>query len=190
MTIPDRFPVELAGTRVRLREVSGEDALAALGFAADPEFFRYLPFEPVPDAPAEAEFLGRLTTEAAAKPRRQYHLGIVWSATDQLVGMGRLGISEPEHLVGDIGYGVRRDHQGRGIATESAALLLDFGFRDLGLHRIFAYHHPDNLASQRVLGKLGMQREGRLRENLLAHGTWRDSIVWAILDREWTKFQP
>jgi RimJ/RimL family protein N-acetyltransferase len=58
------------------------------------------------------------------------------------------------------------------------------------LHRVFAYHHPDNLASQRVLEKLGMQREGRLRENLLAHGTWRDSVVWAILDREWTQVRP
>jgi ribosomal-protein-alanine N-acetyltransferase len=187
VTIPDSFPVELTGDRVRLREVGTDDAVAALGFAADPEFFRYLPFEPVRDEASEAEFLARLAAEARATPRRQYHVGIVWSATGQLVGMARLGISEPEHLVGDIGYGVRRDRQRRGIATEAAALLLDFGFGELGLHRVFAYHHPDNRASQRVLEKLGMQCEGRLRENLLAHGTWRDSVVWAILDREWTQ---
>jgi RimJ/RimL family protein N-acetyltransferase len=190
VTTPDRFPVGLAGKRVRLREVSADDAVTALGFAGDPEFFRYLPFEAVPDEAAEAKFLARLAAEARAKPRRQYHLGIVWSATHRLDGMARLGINEPNPLVGDIGYGVRRDHQARGIATEAAALLLDFGFRDLGLHRVFAYHHPDNLASERVLEKLGMRREGRLRENLLAHGTWRDSVVWAILDREWTELHP
>jgi RimJ/RimL family protein N-acetyltransferase len=189
VTIVDHFPVELAGGRVRLREIGRDDALVALGFAGDPEFFRYLPFEPVPDEAAEAEFLARLAAEARAKPRRQYHLGIVWSDSDQLVGMARLGVTEPEHLVGDIGYGVRSDHQRKGIATEAAGLLVDFGFRGLGLHRVFAYHHPDNLASRRVLEKLGMKREGRLRENLLAHGTWRDSIVWAILDREWTQLQ-
>jgi hypothetical protein len=52
----------------------------ALGFAVDPGFFCYLPFEAVPDAPAEADFLARLAAEAHAKPRSQYHLGIVWSA--------------------------------------------------------------------------------------------------------------
>jgi ribosomal-protein-alanine N-acetyltransferase len=187
VTIRDRYPVELVGEGVRLREVSSEDAAAALAFAADPEYFLYLPFEPITDEAAESLFLAGLAAQAIEQPRRQYHLGIVWTATNELIGMARLGISEPEHLVGDIGYGVRRDRNGEGIATEAAGLLLDLGFADLGLHRIFAYHHPANVGSQRVLEKLGMQREGRLRENLLAHGAWRDSVVWGILDREWNQ---
>jgi [ribosomal protein S5]-alanine N-acetyltransferase len=189
VTIRDRYPVDLVGERVHLREVSSQDAAAALGFAGDPEYFRYLPFEPITDEPKEAAFLAGLAAQAIEHPRRQYHLGIVWTETDELIGMARLGISEPEHLVGDIGYGVRRDRTGEGIATEAAGLLLDLGFGDLGLHRIFAYHHPANVGSQRVLDKLGMQREGRLRENLLAHGAWTDSVVWAILDREWNELR-
>jgi RimJ/RimL family protein N-acetyltransferase len=185
MVIPDCFPVELIGRRVRLREISRDDAAAALAWAADPEFFRYLPYEPIIDEAAEAAFLEDLAAQAIEHPRRQYHLGIVWTATDEVIGMARLGIDAPEHRVGDIGYGVRRDRNGEGFATEAAALLVDFGFHELGLHRIFAYHHPDNLASRRVLEKLGMQQEGRLRENLLAHGAWRDSLVWGILDHEW-----
>jgi ribosomal-protein-alanine N-acetyltransferase len=190
MPIPDRFPVELGGKRIRLREVSADDAAASLVWAADPEFFRYLPFEPITDEVAEAAFLAGLSVQAHEQPRRQYHLGIVWTATEELIGMARLGINEPDHLVGDIGYGLRRDRQAQGLATEAACLLLEFGFADLGLHRIFAYHHPDNLASRRVLEKLGMQLEGRLRENMLAHGVWRDSLVWGILEREWNQLPP
>jgi ribosomal-protein-alanine N-acetyltransferase len=187
VVIPDRFPVELEGTRIRLREVGPADAVEALAWAGDPDFFRFLPFEPIVDTASEAAFLGDLAAQARARPRRQYHLGIVWRATEELVGMARLGINEPDHGVGDIGYGLRRDRQGLGIATEAAGLLLELGFNTLGLHRIFAYCHPDNFASRRVLEKLAMREEGRLRENMLAHGTWRDSLVYAILDREWNQ---
>jgi [ribosomal protein S5]-alanine N-acetyltransferase len=124
-------------------------------------------------------------TEAHEQPRVQYQLGIVWHETDELVGSARLGISSPTHRSGDIGYGVRRDLWGRGIATEAAALLLGFGFGPLGLHRIFAVHHPDNVASGRVLQKLGMRFEGRHRDHMYAHGTWRDSLAYAILEDEW-----
>ena len=117
----------------------------------------------------------------------QYQLGIVWHETGELVGGARLGISSPVHRAGDIGYGVRRDLWGRGIASEAAALLVDFGFRTLGLHRISAVHHPDNVASGRVLQKIGMRFEGRLRDHMYmpAQGKWRDSLAYAILEDEW-----
>lgn len=183
---PDLSPVSLTGESIALREVdSVKDARAALAWASDVEFFKYLPHEAVSTEAEEETFLRHLQAEALARPRREYHLGIVRRHSDQLIGMARLGISSPEHGGADIGYGVPPDLWGRGIATEAAALLLAFGFEQLGLHRIFAYHHPDNIASGRVLQKLGMQREGRLRHNMLAHGVWRDSIAYAVLEDEW-----
>lgn len=182
---PDVYPVFLSGPRIDMREVSPEDATAALAWASDPEFFRYLPHEVVTSEAEEVAFLEGLRDQAFARPRLQYHLGIVLRERDELIGTGRLGISAPEAAGGDIGYGLRRDCWNRGLATEAARLLVEFGFSVLGLHRIFAYHHPDNVASGRVLAKLGMQHEGRLRENMRSHGAWRDSMVWAILEQEW-----
>ena len=66
-------------------------------------------------------------------------------------------------------------------------LLVDFGFRTLGLHRISAVHHPDNVASGRVLQKIGMRFEGRHRDHMYARGTWRDSMAYAILEDEWIR---
>jgi ribosomal-protein-alanine N-acetyltransferase len=57
----------------------------------------------------------------------------------------------------------------------------------LNRYRIFATCFYENRASERVLQKCGMSLEGRLRENLLMRGEWRDSLVYAILDHEWTK---
>lgn len=185
MAFPEIYPVALEGVRIRLREVGPDDAAAALAWATDPQFFRYMAYTPVADQREEEEFLRGAEAQARARPRRQYHLGIVWSASDELIGMARLGVASAEQREGDMGYGIRLDRAGQGIATEAAALLLRFGFDTLGLHRIVAYHHPDNAASQRVLEKLGMQREGLLRENVFEHGTWRDSVVRSILEHEW-----
>jgi [ribosomal protein S5]-alanine N-acetyltransferase len=180
------FPVRLDGPRIHLREVGTDDTAAAWRWASDPEFFRHMAVAPVASEADERELLAQVQVLAAEQPRRHYHLGIVWNDTDDLVGLARLSVSEPEHRGGDIGYGLRRDRWGEGIATEAARLLVDFGFSVLRLHRIFAYHHPDNVASGRVLTKIGMQREGQLRENVLCHdGTWRDSVVYAVLDRDW-----
>lgn len=170
---------------MRLREVGPEDAAAAMAWGADPEFFRYMAYVPVADQAAEEEFLRGIQAQARARPRLQYHVGVVWIATDELIGMVRLGITSAEHREGDLGYGVRLDRAGQGITTEAARLLLRFGFETLGLHRVFAYHHPDNHASERVMQKLGMQREGMLRENMFEHGRWRDSVVHSILEDEW-----
>ena len=156
-----------------------------MAWAADPEFFRYLAYEPVVSQAAEEEFLGGVQAQARARPRLQYHVGVVWLASDELIGMVRLGITSAPHREGDLGYGLRLDRAGQGITTEAARLLLHFGFESLRLHRIFAYHHPDNRASERVMQKLGMQREGRLRENVFEHGGWRDSVVHSLLEHEW-----
>jgi RimJ/RimL family protein N-acetyltransferase len=183
---PDLHPVTLIGDRVILREVHPEqDSAAAFVFGSDPKFFRYLPHEPVTTQEEERTFLSRVSDAARARPRREYHLGILSKETDEFIGMTRLTISAPSHRGGDIGYGIRPDQWGQGLATEAASVIVGFGFDQLGLHRISAVHHPENLASGRVLQKVGMRREGRLRENLLAHGAWRDSIAYAILDREW-----
>jgi RimJ/RimL family protein N-acetyltransferase len=181
------YPVRLEGRRIHLREVGPDDSAAAWRWASDPEFFRHMAVAPVASEADERELLAQVQVLAAERPRQHYHLGIVWTKTDDLIGLTRLSISEPAHRAGDIGYGLRRDRWGEGIATEAATLVVDFGFSVLGLHRIFAYHHPENLASGRVLTKIGMRREGQLRENVLCHdGSWRDSVVYAVLDRERT----
>jgi RimJ/RimL family protein N-acetyltransferase len=46
---------------------------------------------------------------------------------------------------------------------------------------------PENIGSRRVLEKIGMRLEGHLRENVRMRGNWRDSLVYAILEKEWKK---
>ena len=86
---------------------------------------------------------------------------------------------------GEIWYLVEPESWGKGIATEAAKHLLDFGFGELGLHRIWATCLPENPASARVLEKVGMRKEGFLVGNLKIHGVWKSSFLYATLAEEW-----
>ena len=68
--------------------------------------------------------------------------------------------------------------------TEAVECVVDFGFSQIGLHKIVATCGFDNIASARVREKNGMQREGYLRKDKYVRGKWRDSLLYAILEPE------
>jgi RimJ/RimL family protein N-acetyltransferase len=86
---------------------------------------------------------------------------------------------------GEIWYLVDPARWGKGIATAATNELLALGFGELELHRIWATCLPDNPASERVLQKVGMRKEGFLLQNLKIHGVWKDSSLYAMLSNEW-----
>ena len=85
----------------------------------------------------------------------------------------------------EIGWAIHSDLWGKGIATEAARRVLEFAFVELRSHRIVAFSYAQNVASTRVMEKLGMQRDGCLRETRSWQGGWADEAVFSILEREW-----
>src|SRR3982750_3610086 len=84
---------------------------------------------------------------------------IVERESAKLVGAISLMIKR-EHRRAELGYWIALDCWNLGYATEASARIIDFGFEELGLHRIEARHFIRNPASGRVMQKLGMQQEG------------------------------
>ena len=176
--------LSLQTRRLELREFAPDDAAAIQEYAGDVDVVRFLDWGP--NAPEDtAQFLARARAARDAVPRAAYHLGIVLRAGGALIGGCRIEIRSAENENGDLGYVLGRRHWGRGYATEAVQSLLDFGFRRLELHRIWATCDVDNHASARVLEKVGMRREGRLRQIARRHGEWRDSYLYALLGPEW-----
>jgi RimJ/RimL family protein N-acetyltransferase len=106
-------------------------------------------------------------------------------ATGAMIGGCILHWTSREHRGGEIGFIFHPDHHGHGYATEAARPLLEFGFATVGLHRIVGRLDARNLASARVLEKLGMRREAVLIENEFIKGEWQSELDYAILAREW-----
>ena len=88
---------------------------------------------------------------------------------------------------GEIGFIFHPDHQGHGYATEAARALLAHAFDAYGLHRVYGRLEPRNVASARVLEKLGMRREALLIENEWVKGEWQSEAIYALLAREWAE---
>ncbi|MNC25878.1 hypothetical protein D3C75_739860 [compost metagenome] len=61
---------------------------------------------------------------------------------------------------------------------------MQFGFQELGLHRIYATCRPENTGSWMVMEKIGMNREGHLREHFSKEGKWQDSYLYSVLRHE------
>ena len=98
----------------------------------------------------------------------------------ELVGAVGLTLTMAHHR-GELGYWIGRDYWNRGYATEASRAVIDFGFSVLGLHRIQARHMTRNPTSGRVLEKLGMRHEGRLRGYTLKWGVFEDADIYGIL---------
>ncbi len=92
--------------------------------------------------------------------------------------------------VGEIGYWIRSDATGRGIATEAASAMLALGFGPLGMHRITLRIAVGNIASERIAEKLGFTREGVLREVIKVGDQWMDHTLFSLLDSEYRARPP
>lgn len=86
---------------------------------------------------------------------------------------------------GEIGYFLMPEFWGRGYATELAGAMMDFGFKNLNLHKVCARCNANNLKSENVMKKLGMTKEGELRKVRYKRGSWDDEKCYGILREEW-----
>ncbi|OXS57178.1 RimJ/RimL family protein N-acetyltransferase [Bacillus sp. V-88] len=143
---------------------------------------QYQPWGPNTEKDSQ-DFVNQAIKDSTQNPRTRFVFAIIYDA--MLIGAGELNIRSFTNKVGEIGYIVNPDYWGKGIATDVATLLIDFGFGERKLHRIFATCDPRNIGSSKVLEKVGMTKEGRMREDLLLKDGRRDSLLYSVLEHEW-----
>ena len=167
--------VQVPTERLLLREFAEADWEALHAVESLPEVARYQDFAPRSEAESRAYVAGAIAG-AREEPRRVYDLAVVLLGEDRLIGRCGLGLGDPDPEQGALWYTLHPASWGRGYTTEAAGAMIDFGFRELGLHRIWADCDPRNVASWRVLEKLGLRREAHLRQNARIKGEWVDSL--------------
>jgi RimJ/RimL family protein N-acetyltransferase len=171
-------PLILETVRLILRELEPEDAAALALVLSDRETMRYYP------APLDRQQV----QEWIVRNRRRYHddgVGL-WAMVLKSSGevIGDCGITrqqvEGEHLY-EVGYHLRRDHWGQGLATEAAIACRDWAFANLKADRVISLIRPENIASQRVAERNGMKVWKRINWRSLPHN------VYAIDRAEWER---
>ena len=100
---------------------------------------------------------------------------------DQVAGAAGLNRYDEMWASANLGYWIRSDLAGRGIATEAARAVVGFGFGQVGLNRMELVAAVDNAASQRVAEKLGFRYEGTKREGTIVDGRGIDVRMYGLL---------
>lgn len=181
---PNAQTLMLTTDRLILREFGDDDRQAVHSYASDPQVTCYVVWGPNTEQQTK-EFIERMKCHARQTPRREHNLAVVLKEGNRLIGGCGLTLEGEDAKVGVLGYCYDRRHWGMGYATEAASCLLRFGFDTLGLRRIYSMADVRNTGSWRVMEKLGMQREGHLREHVLSKGQWRNTFLYGILEHEW-----
>ena len=100
--------------------------------------------------------------------------------------VGRLGIykMDTHNKIGELGYWIGKETQGKGIVTKCCKALIDFCFNSLHLNRIEIKCGRGNRRSQSIPEKLNFKKEGLLREAELVHGKFIDLNIYSLLKKE------
>ena len=170
---------ELQTERLVLREVRLEDGPALQAFQNRPEQWQRMAMEPEEFADGTLRVQRYFEHRGPDFERRLF----VYVAHERSLGVlvGQIGLSRSHPALASLGFSVATEYWRKGYAAEMAIRLIEFGFDELGLHRISADVAIENDASKRVLDKIGMTYEGTARDCIWAQGRWWTESQYAIL---------
>jgi [ribosomal protein S5]-alanine N-acetyltransferase len=176
--------MDLHTARFDLREIVEEDFEGLYELYHDPQGQRF-----EGEALDEGGVRVRLSNILQKKEKasgRFYPFAITRAGEGRLLGWVKLELQSTSIREYEMGWIVRRQDWGQGIASEASREVLRFAFQDLQAHRVVAFCHAWNRASERVMEKLGMRREALLRETRWIDHAWADELLYAILEHEFT----
>jgi RimJ/RimL family protein N-acetyltransferase len=164
----------LEGKNVNLRLMEKEDISLYAEWINNPDFFgEHNPLEQETKVDIEKSY------ETAPQEKRKFFI-------EKKDGM-KIGVVNTFPAAGllEIGFTLIPSERGKGYGTEAVQILVDYLFLSRDLVRVQAYTDARNVASQRVLDKVGFKREGVVRKSMFIRGMWRDLVLYSILREEW-----
>ncbi|TKB47147.1 GNAT family N-acetyltransferase [Thalassotalea mangrovi] len=173
--------------RLQIRNFQATDLATELSHNKDPRIMRYI--ADIEDDAALASKVKDFLKPWQCDDGNWLGLAVCLPGVDEFIGMVCLRFESLEYRRVEIGYRFHPDHQGKGYAKEAVSQLLDWLFNDCQVEKVVAYCVQENQSSFRLMEKLGMQREGCLRQHSTLGGRWHDELVYGLLHQEWHKLQ-
>ena len=174
--------LNIEGERIYLRQLIETDANDTyLGWLNDPEVNRYLESRHKKQA---LKGLRAYIKETISEPANLF-LAIVLKSNNRHIGNIKLGPIDNNHRLGDIGLIIgEKDCWGKGYATEAISLLVNYAFKQLGLHKLTAGCYANNEGSAKAFIKAGFTDEGRLKSQYYCDGGYVDRICLGVINPE------
>jgi RimJ/RimL family protein N-acetyltransferase len=172
----------LRGRQVVLRELRASDAAPLFTLLTTEEVARFISPPPTTVAGFERFIEWALRHRAAGT---YACFAVTVAGFDTAIGIFQVRSTEPGFGTAEWGFAIGSDFWGTGVFQDGAALVLDFAFDTIGVHRLEARAAVRNGRGNRALQKLGAVQECRLRSSFLKNGEYLDQMLYAMLDNDW-----
>lgn len=169
--------------RLRLRPFTDADADALFALHSSAYVLRYWDSPPWTERARAERFVAMC--RKMADEGTGARVAMERASDGAFVGWCGLTNWNPDYCSASLGYVLGDAMWGHGYATEAARAVLQWAFGTLDLNRVQAETDTRNVASARVLEKVGFVREGTLREDCVVNGEVSDSWVFGLLRRDW-----
>lgn len=176
------FPI-LENERLRLREMTMEDAEAIFAIRGDYEVTKYNIGAPYPTIERAQKLIAGMKEEYLAQSEIRW--GITIKPYDEVIGMVGFNYWNRQDNRASVGFDLNRSYWRRGIMAEALRLIVIFGFEEMGLNRIEADASIHNAASINLMKSLGFVQEGVQREQYYEDGVYHDLVLLSLLKRDW-----
>lgn len=178
------FP--LVGQRIRIRLLRTDDLEDFLSYRNNPEVCRWQGFGPF-DETAARQFLRKHTPLDFRSTGQWQQLGVEKIDSGRLIGDCAAKFSPEAPRLAELGLTLSPVFQRQGLGFEAMVLFLNFLFGEGNIHKTTASIDECNLASIRLISKLGFHLEGRLRKQFwnTTEQRWDDEYVYGMLAEEW-----
>ncbi len=175
--------------RLLLRSFQDSDLEPFMTYRSDPSIAQYQGWEAPYSREAAAAFVDEMKGKQPGTPGQWYQIAIELRATGEMIGDCAFQILAEDAQQADIAFTLSRAFQGKGYATEAVTWLLDYLFGELRLHRVRAICDAENLASAKLLERIGFRREAHFVENIWFKGAWGSEYYYGLLKREWDEYE-
>ncbi|MGF1720650.1 GNAT family N-acetyltransferase [Vibrio kyushuensis] len=170
--------------RLIIRDMTSIDESAFVAMSQDSKYQRFYD-ESDCDPNKYIELTKLFIAQAFEEPRKSYQLAVECKGSGHFIGTVCLRLEDNQQA--SIGCAFSRTSQGHKLSHEAALALADFGFSELGVHRIYAETISKNLPAIKLCKSLGMRQEAHFREHRFFKEQWWDTVVFAVLQTEWDK---
>ena len=175
--------LKIESSKIKLRKLKKSDAEDIYLNARDKEIARYTTLPHPYKLRHALDFIKK--THRDIRKKAAYELGIELKETGRIIGMMSFVKIDHANKNAEVGYWLGKKYWRRGIAKEALKLILEFGFKKLGLIRVYAKVLHPNTASAKLLESVGFKYEGTLRKSVFRWNKWYDVVVYGLLKEEY-----
>jgi RimJ/RimL family protein N-acetyltransferase len=161
--------ISIKTKRLLIRNFMEDDYNDLYEYLSDKETYKFEPGKPI-------------TIEAAknlCKERAKNNKFLAVQLKKKVIGHIYFGQIKPQNLMTwETGFIFNKKYQGKGYAAESLTAVIEYGFKNMNIHKITAHCSPENVASWKLLERVKMKREGRLRKNIYFNKDEKRNPIW------------